>query len=184
VKTEEIYDFSDEEDVERWSLRPIVVECKHRMTKARIPPPLYDQIQTCIYCLMYGVEQADLIQVVRRQSPKKSKGNGNQLDEQQMEITISRICLHDPIYNHQYHWNATLLPRIASFVDAVYSIRRDDGKRYRLLMAMAQCEMGIGSLGTDLLKEGYEMENAKKETWKILWEQCPWLLHCDTAFGR
>ncbi|KAL7466448.1 hypothetical protein ACHAXS_006747 [Conticribra weissflogii] len=181
---EDTYDSSFDEDIEQWSLRPIIVECKHRMTKAHNPPPLYDQIQTCVYCHMYGVEEADLIQVVRRQCHDKSRDNGNRTDEQQMEITISRICLNDPIHNHQHHWTATLLPRIASFVDAVYNIRRDDGKRFRLLMAMAQCEMGVEYLGTNIGEEEDKIENAEKESWKILWEECPWLLHCDTAFDR
>jgi hypothetical protein len=57
--------FSDDGE-DNWTLRPIIVECKHRMNEAKVPPPLYDQIQTCLYCRMYNVEDADLVQVVRR----------------------------------------------------------------------------------------------------------------------
>lgn len=42
------YNFSDDDDTnnEQWTIRPIIVECKHRMSQAKVPPPLYDQIQT------------------------------------------------------------------------------------------------------------------------------------------
>jgi hypothetical protein len=168
-------DFSDNDC--NITLRPIIVECKHRMEKAKIPPPLYDQIQTCIYCQMHETEEADLIQVVRNQSTKKPelKANTKQPDtndNQHIEIAISRISLNDTIHNHKYHWTATLLPRLASFVDAVYNIRKDDTKRYRMIMALVN----------------YQDENAdataEKEAWSILWDECPWLKHCDTAYGR
>lgn len=164
-------------DVCNLILRPIIVECKHRMKKATIPPPLYDQIQTCIYCQMHETEEADLIQVVRNQTAKPdSNADAKEPDairnNQHVEITISRISLNDPIHNHKYHWTATLLPRLASFVDAVYTIRKDDTKRYRMLMAMVT----------------YQNEDAdaaaEKEAWSLLWNECPWLKHCDTAFGR
>ena len=196
------YNFSDDEE-EQWSLRPIIVECKHRMNEAKVPPPLYDQIQTCLYCHMYKVEEADLIQVVRRRKedkhgeekendvavksgnegadadgkPSKSKSESTSdkkvgsNKKQDMSITITRVSLNDPIHNHNHHWIATLLPRIASFVDAVYNIRKDDGKRYRLLMAFVQSQQE-------------ENGGAEKDSWKLLWDECPWLIHCDTAFGK
>ena len=46
------YNFSDDEE-DQWIIKPIIVECKHRMNEAKVPPPLYDQIQTCLYCHMY-----------------------------------------------------------------------------------------------------------------------------------
>jgi hypothetical protein len=166
-------EFSD--DDHNIILRPIVVECKHRMKKAQIPPPLYDQIQTCIYCQMHETEEADLIQVVRNQmkKPHQKEHNAKVSDnDNHIEVTISRISLNDPIHNHKYHWKATLLPRLASFVDAVYNIRKDDSKRYRMLIALVTCE-----------NEDADMD-AEKEAWNILLEECPWLKHCDTAFGR
>eukprot|EP00804_Cyclotella_cryptica_P021988 CCRYP_000917-RA/>CCRYP_000917-RA protein AED:0.18 eAED:0.18 QI:0/-1/0/1/-1/1/1/0/222 len=142
--------FSDDEC--EMTLRPIVLECKHRMKKALIPPPLFDQIQTCLYCQMYEVE-ADLIQVVRHENvmkrqgkkheTKDTKGTSTTDNNKHIEITITRITLDDPIHNHKHHWNVTILPRLASFVDAVYSVWRDDTKRYRLLMTLAtQCQGG------------------------------------------
>ena len=62
-----------------------------------------------------------------------------------------------------YHWS--------SFVDAVYNIRKDDGKRYKLLMAFVQSQQE-------------ENGDTEKESWKLLWDECPWLIHCDTAFGK
>ncbi|KAL7538229.1 hypothetical protein ACHAXR_010624 [Thalassiosira sp. AJA248-18] len=185
------YNFSDDE-ADQWSLRPIIVECKHRMKEAKVPPPLYDQIQTCLYCHMYCVEEADLIQVVRRKGKKceekendalqknggdgeksnrKSKMKGARSNKEDMKITVTRVSLNDPVHNHNHHWEATLLPRLASFVDAVYNVRKDDGKRYRLLMAMVQSQQE-GSKGV-----------SDEEPWKLLWEECPWLAHCDTAFS-
>eukprot|EP00804_Cyclotella_cryptica_P006981 CCRYP_007116-RA/>CCRYP_007116-RA protein AED:0.33 eAED:0.33 QI:0/-1/0/1/-1/1/1/0/570 len=178
ISSADTENFSDDEC--EMTLRPIVVECKHRMRKALIPPPLYDQIQTCLYCQMYEVEEADLIQVVRHQNVVESKGkknetnysNGTSTDNNKhIEITISRITLDDPIHNHKHHWNVTILPRLASFVDAVYNVRRDDTKRYRLLMALAT-------------QQDEDDANAAEEAWKILWDECPWLIHCDTSFGR
>ncbi|KAL9179453.1 hypothetical protein ACHAXT_008743 [Thalassiosira profunda] len=185
--TQDPYSFSDE-DEEQWSLRPIIVECKHRMNEAKVPPPLYDMIQTCLYCMMYNVDEADLIQVVRRkkgtgkseekenEAAKDNKSDDEKDDgkakSEDMKITVTRVSLNDPIHNHSHHWRATLLPRLSSFVDAVYSLRRDDGKRYRLLMALVQLQQEEGS------------GKAEEEAWKVLWEECPWLVHCDTSFGR
>ena len=59
-------------DQESWALRPIVVECKHRMRKLYNPPPLYDQIQSTVYCLMHGTDEADLVQVLRSEKKKKA----------------------------------------------------------------------------------------------------------------
>lgn len=174
---------SDDED-DSWTLRPIIVECKHRMNEAKVPPPLYDQIQTCIYCYMYGVDDADLVQVIRRKSKREENGNGLlgsdvlgvgngkgkiKSNAEDINITITRVSLTDPIYNHNHHWEATLLPRLASFVDAVYNVRKDDGKRYRLLMARNVENMS---------------NNSDENSWQLIWDECPWLQHCDTAFRK
>lgn len=176
---------SEYED-DSWTLRPIIVECKHRMNEAKIPPPLYDQIQTCMYCYMYGVEDADLVQVIRRKNKREenkngvlgsdmveqSVGNGKgkiKSNAEDINIIITRVSLSDPIYKHNHHWEATLLPRLASFVDAVYNVRKDDGKRYRLLMAQSVENMN---------------NNSDENLWQLLWDECPWLQNCDTAFRK
>ena len=155
------------------------------MNEAKVPPPLYDQIQTCIYCYMYGVDDADLVQVIRRKSKREENGNGVlgsdvvesvgngkgkiKSNAEDINITITRVSLTDPIYNHNHHWEATLLPRLASFVDAVYNVRKDDGKRYRLLMAR-----NVGNMSN----------NSDENSWQLIWDECPWLQHCDTAFRK
>ena len=80
---------------ESWALRPIVVECKHRMRKLYYPPPLYDQIQSTVYCLMHGTDEADLVQVLRSEKKRKAakpkkkedKGEGNKEAEPHPKLT-------------------------------------------------------------------------------------------------
>ena len=253
---------------EDWSLRQIIVECKHRMKKTIQAPPLYDQIQTTAYCLMYEVDEADIVQVVRNaESPsarKKQKtcdsmttcedqprvedetketdgaqtsadtnvtispvnndisgghtshdeagaiaedekhfketvtsGNvkvslggestintgceddkassegsknpesstGRKTSRATVEINVKRVSLDDPVMQHRQNWHAVVLPRLRSFVEAVYRIRADDNKRYRLLSSMSN-------------------PSGNGEAWNILHEECPWLKDCDTAFHR
>ncbi len=172
-------------DEDPWSIRPIVVECKHRMKNAIVPPPIYDQIQTSLYCHMYNVDDADLIQVVRRNSrPIKAEYNAQEnrsiefdgdwkCKTRDIEITVTRVSLNDPLYEHRHHWKATLLPRLASFVDAVYCVRKDDSKRYRLLMALIRSQQ-VDACNAD----------AEDEAWKVLWDECGWIRDCDTAFEQ
>jgi hypothetical protein len=298
---------------EEWSLRQIIVECKHRMKKSYHAPPLYDQIQTTAYCLMYNVNDADIVQVVRNSKPRnvhkkvkaqalkcehesssghdapetvaaelasikaesKAKedlaapktdatdlasakaGNqsssdlaasetnaealtstknvtgassvppdvGNKENEKEtsigrgsvdkkpiieqiqgesqvgdnfatktndvsptggavavtpkeqqtdcnetissatVEIDVKRVSLDDPIMQHGRNWHEVVQPRLRSFVEAVYRVRADDDKRYRLLSGMSD---PLGNL----------------EAWNVLHEECPWLKDCDTAFLR
>lgn len=298
---------------EEWSLRQIIVECKHRMNKSFHSPPLYDQIQTTAYCLMYNVNDADIVQVVRKAKPlnarKKLKredpksenqscsgraapeavaadlastkaesklncdrampagtdvthlasakaesqtssglvapesdpkdltstkkatdasnvpadvgnkeneketsiGGGSadkktiieqsqggsqtgdnsepqtndvsaagevavtpkeqQADSNEMsssatvEINVKRVSLDDPVMQHRRNWNEVVLPRLRSFVEAVYRIRADNDKRYRLLSGMSD-------------------PSGNSEAWNVLHEECPWLKDCDTAFLR
>jgi hypothetical protein len=298
---------------EEWSLRQIIVECKHRMKRSFHAPPLYDQIQTTAYCLMYNVHDADIVQVIRNSKPhnmhKKAKAqdskcenesssghaapqtvaaalastnaaskskealaapetnatdlasakagnqssselaacetiadaltstgnvtvakrvppyvgkNDNEIEtrigresvdkkptieqiqsesqvgyssatktndvsltggkvsvspsEQQtdcnetissatVEIDVKRVSLNDPIMQHGRNWNEVVLPRLRSFVEAIYRVRADDYKRYRLLSGMSD---PLGNL----------------EAWNVLHEECPWLKDCDTAFLR
>jgi hypothetical protein len=82
-----------------------------------------------------------------------------------VEIAVNRVSIDDPLFQHRYQWGKIVLPRLCSFVDAVYRIRACDEKRYRLLMAMAS-----SSLST------------QADAWKLLHEECPWLQYCDTAF--
>jgi hypothetical protein len=284
-----------------WVLNRVIVECKHRMSRLQVSPPLYEQIQTTAYCLMYEVQDADIVQVLRKQwkpkpkpSAKKKKeenilpkvapitqffsskssekenavkgvehqnapndvGSGNTGDtskakpqeladagsakkttkshggeemksdlfqvaldsanlaekpqascdtcdstkggnvlfkppvsvhcnsqQQQVEestadttspvvdddvafeIGVNRVSIDDPILQHQQNWNHIILPRLRSWTDAVYTVRRCDDKRYRLLQSMIE--------PPDLA-----------QVWQIIFEECSWLKHCDTAYHR
>lgn len=55
----------NDDDDDSWVIHKVIVECKHRMHKMHNTPPIYEQIQAVIYCLMYNVENADLVQVLR-----------------------------------------------------------------------------------------------------------------------
>jgi hypothetical protein len=264
-------------DDNSWVLNRVIVECKHRMSRLQASPPLYEQIQTTAYCLMYEVQDADIVQVLRKQLPRarrkskpkpstKSKredenmlpvsqffsskssekentvkgvqdqnaptvGSGNNTkdtskaqpkepadtgstppcdtldskggdvpkppvyvpcDSQQeqveesssstdtdtanttspvddhvtiLEIGVNRVSLDDPILQHRHNWNNIILPRLRSWTDAVYTVKRCDDKRYRLLQSMIE--------PPDLA-----------QAWQILFEECPWFVHCDTAYHR
>jgi hypothetical protein len=201
-----------------WDLRRVIVECKHRTRRILPEPPLGDQIQAAVYCLMWETTEADILEVLRAEaekSPNETKPNklfvrtdkvlnepkenvspGNSArtireqnenesgvgrkhqfaaEFQEMEesrlsrtlrmvprpiIRVSRVSLDDP---WQHRWNAIVLPRLRSFVDAAYKIRADDHLRRRLLSTSS----AVG---------GHVVE----EAWSILHEQCPWLLDCDT----
>jgi len=255
----------DDDDDKGRKMRSIVVELKHRMRCAKLPPPFYDQIQAIVYCYMYRVDEAEIVQVIRGKRtnarqllaqasicpntqhdekinnaneneevehsgstnvdcagpsditcveavqpdllPSAKKGSSTidvtealvrseagvenkkqsfhlssntgptvaaiQTDRKQtpekpscdfINITASRVSLNDPIMMHIHNWKYTILPRIRSFVDAVYSIRRDDHKRYKLLSALTAVD--------------------EKTSWDILHSECAWLRECDTAFRR
>jgi hypothetical protein len=84
-----------------------------------------------------------------------------------LSMQTDRISLNDPILQHGMNWHNVVLPRLRSFAEAVYAIRRDDTKRYRLLIA---CSDPLGQLETN--------------GWELLHDECPWLRSCDTAFNR
>ena len=189
-------------DDDSWILQQVIVECKHRMKAIRKAPPLYEMIQTCVYMLMYEVDSADLVQVLRRSEPKTGKrkpeakeekgssDNGTldswivRGDDKRGEqpstqgvvnepkkppmpkpiISFTRISLDDPVSRHRSSWESIVLPRLRSFVDAVYTIRSRPDHRYRLL-ASASDPTG-------------DMEQG----WLLLHELCPWMAECDTAF--
>ena len=216
---DELWCRPDESTDEEWELRKVIVECKHRMRRAYNTPPLYDQIQTTAYCLMYGAEDADIIQVMRKekQRPRKRQkvdteslqpgqtklegflvttvttekpdgqkvGNSsssenieNEPDTEQrttnddkagaqsIEIVVSRMSLDDGVMNHRHNWQSIILPRLRSFVDAVYRVRANDDARKLFLQVVANEE-----------QSGY----ATLVSWDLLHHECPWLKECNTA---
>lgn len=234
-----------------WQIRRVIVECKHRMRKIQPIPPLFEQIQTTAYCLMYDVADADIVQVLRtrrksqrddgenrsvkaatrvnapakdqslldpwlkgdvdtmngkeeREShvhcsdgeeeirnfnktslgtseasedvPKTNPEGGSVENESKTKkqqsatdleskicIKVTRVSLDDQIMDHRRQWKKVILPRLRSFVAAVYNVRKDDDKRYRMLSAISD-------------------QTDEEAPWRILFAECPWLESCDTAF--
>ena len=242
-----------DDEKEIWMLKPIVVECKHRMRKLYNPPPLYDQIQSTVYCLMRGTDEADLVQVLRSEKKRKvakprkkearddepakpqpqltdfgyvveSKaigehdGNGNATGESksgdkedgsengpeirptnaendkvgevprdakptqgedeklprasdtntttELNILVTRIKMDDQATQHRSNFQSVVLPRLRSIVDAIYTIRSDDDKRYRFLVNATSSDIDAA---------------ARKIALESLFTECPWLRHCDIS---
>lgn len=179
---DEIATIADDDSL---TFRKIIVECKHRVNRIHKVPPLYEHIQTSIYCMMYGTEHADLVQVWRPKmkattkptsptaldkwlSPNKAKSKEDEEkkkeapkkeDECTPVIHVNRIHLYDPVYQYVTNWNQRVLPRLVSFVDAIYTVRREDDKRYRLLVSSTDPDM--------------------KDGWALMKELCPWLNDCE-----
>lgn len=103
-----------------------------------------------------------------------------------MEISVNRISLEDPLYHHGSYWNSTILPRLRSWVDGVYSIRSCDGKRYRLLMSSSNTSAKVDATKNEDDEDNSLLHERKqeREAWDILFEECPWLLECDTRYNR
>jgi hypothetical protein len=155
IREELVWDESkDDDEEESWSVRQVIVECKHRMHKIQATPPLYEQIQSAIYCFMYNVAEAEIVQVLRQSDAVPDS----------VTISIHRLHLDDPVLQHRHHWNACVLPRLQSVTAAIYRIRRDDHARYRFLTVLAS--------------------DADIEPWNMLFSECAWLRDCDTAFAR
>jgi len=155
-------------DDEKWKLRSLVVEVKHRMNRLSSPPPFYDEIQAIVYSLMYQVEVCEIVQVLRTKHARKRKREteSNSEDKKGGNTTFSvhRVYLNDAIMKHRENFFNLLLPRLYSIVEAVYAIREDDTKRYRLLHLLAT--------------------NDEKSCWEIIHAECPWLISCDTAYRK
>ena len=88
-------------------------------------------------------------------------------EETMMNVLVYRFSLDDIIMQHRQNWNNMILPRLRSFAEAVYSIRSNDDKRYSLLYAMSQ-----------------DRPDHLLNSWNIIFQECPWLRKCDTAFHK
>ena len=54
-----------DDDDDSWVIRRVIVECKHRMRSILPVPRFHEVIQAVVYCLMYEVEEVDIVQVLR-----------------------------------------------------------------------------------------------------------------------
>jgi hypothetical protein len=174
-------DESTKSEEDTWSLRTLVVECKHRMNRFFLPAPFYEIIQCVVYCLMFKTEAGEIVQVMRNR-PKEDSPTPEEMAslpwidwttqptkiEKPFDIRVSKVFLDDPKSNHRQNFYNVIVPRLGNFTDAVYSYRRDDSKRFAMLLAYSSATCS----GND------------EEIWNLLFQECPYLLDCDTAFHR
>jgi hypothetical protein len=97
------------------------------------------------------------------QSVKKQNGSS------ELCMGVIRLDLDDPVLQPRLLWHHFVLPRLRSFVETVYEIRRDDFKRYRLLHSVSRSAFDSNQL---------------IHAWTLIHDELPWLLDCDTAFHR
>merc|ERR1712183_46334 len=101
---------------------------------------------------------------------KKNNNNNKNYPNYSIKITPSRISLYPNISQHLYNFYHIILPRVGSFVQAVYKFRSNNKKRYQLLLASCEADSSGGK---------------KDDTfWHVLFEECPWLKDCDTLYKR
>ena len=184
------------QDNDSWEFERFVVEVKHRMRHFFAVPPLYEQVQAVVYALMYQTKATEIVQVLRMEpendasSPssldhsgkqtlldswlqtktpdtKETKENAAKPRAPLFAMTVSKVRVDDPVMKHKESWERIILPRLRSFVEAVYRIRSDDHKRYRLLLANVQ-----------------DPGDSTADGWEVLHNECPWLRDCDTAYRR
>jgi len=158
-------------DDDNWVVQDVIVECKHRMHRFCKTLPLYEQIQAALYCMMCGVDDADVVQVLRQKSDK-----GGRSTRMNYKFQVSRVSLMDNVSQHKRSWESIVLLRLRSIVDAVYMVRGEDNIRYRFLEAAARDSCISNDCSSN--------EWMGNDSWKLMHELCPWLLHCDTAFMR
>ena len=77
--------------------------------------------QATTYCLMLGVEAADLVQCLRASSSEST-------------IHVTRIPLHGPPLHHGPAWWSHVLPRLYAFARAVHAFRGSSALRYAYLL--------------------------------------------------
>ena len=88
--------------------------------------------------------------------------------------------MDDPRYQLNQNWESMILPRLKSWVEGIYAIRSSDDKRYRLLAAsVSPMDAGEdhGALENQSLRQ-------LRDAWNILFQECPWLVDCDTQYRR
>jgi len=110
-------------------LETLIVEVKHRMGKIKEPPNIYDIVQACCYCRVFGLARAHLVQCLRQptcgvEDPVASVG--------QLHVSKLDFSAGSP---DRKGWDDHVLPSLYKIADAVYAARADDKVRLRLLSA-------------------------------------------------
>merc|ERR1712113_1379039 len=99
-----------------------------------------------------------------------------------VHIEVTRINIDDPTMQHGKNFARMVLPRLRNFVEAVYEIRKNDAKRYQLLIALSlantpsSCAGTLGrNNGNDFDCDDDDDDHGTRTAWKILHGECPWL---------
>jgi hypothetical protein len=88
-----------------------------------------------------------------------------------MKIAVDRVSLDDPQFQHRANWNAVILPKLRRWVDAVYTIRESDDKRYRLLTAVSM----IAAANDNEQHEQSSRKDHVEAAWEVIFEECDFL---------
>ncbi|KAL3945430.1 MAG: hypothetical protein SGBAC_000483 [Bacillariaceae sp.] len=113
----------------------------------------------------------------------KEDPGGADKDTTTMEISVSRISMDDSRYQLNHNWESMILPRLKSWVEGIYEIRTSDDKRYRLLIASSSSlSSAIGDDDDGILEQ--QSLQQLRDAWNILFQECPWLVDCDTQYSR
>ena len=187
----------DFDDDDSWNIRSIIVECKHRMRRLHSPPPLYEQIQASIYCLMYGVDDADIVQVLR-QDNKTTTSKSEKINDR-LQSTLQNFVKKDGVQNafvkekggtesDQHIGKPQLLVSRVSLDDPALQHKSNWTTivlpRLRAFVDAVYLIRSSDDLRYRLMASSSESELGSFAAWEFLHEHCPWLAQCDTAFRR
>jgi len=110
-------------------MRTLVVEVKHRMKTIKHPPNIYDVVQLCSYCRVFGLSCGHLVQCLREESAGGPVGR----------LHVSSLDF-SPGSRDRQGWDEHVLPALYKLSAAVYATRADEGARLQLLAAQSQEE--------------------------------------------
>eukprot|EP01034_Spumella_vulgaris_P028255 gene28255-35085_t len=141
------------DDPSTWGQIKVVVEMKSRTRRIASPPPIYEQIQLVAYMVILNCAHGDLVQAIAQSkvdgdAPVSSSAvpevavvnNEIHFDN---NFSISRVHLDGGPYHHSKHWHEIIMPRLRAFRDALVKVRKDDGLRYRYLLADPEVKKDI-----------------------------------------
>ena len=106
----------------------VVVEVKHRMNKIQNPPNIYDVVQLCCYCRVFGLVQGHLVECLREEN--LTMGISSSVGR--LAVTVLDFSEGSP---DRRGWDEHVLPALYNVAKAVYEIRNDEALRLRLLAA-------------------------------------------------
>jgi len=109
-------------------LETVVVEVKHRIGSIKTPPNLYDIVQLCSYCRVYGLNHGHLVQCLREECP------GEPLGASVGRLHVTRLDFSEGSPDRK-GWDEHVLPALYGLAAAVYAARADEAVRLRLLAA-------------------------------------------------